>query len=138
MLNQVVLMGNLVRDPEVKSLPSGTAVCEFTVAANDRYTTKDGQEREETLFMECKAFGRKGEVIAQYFSGGKPIIVTGRLKQEKWVDKASGGNRSKIVLNVEDFQFLPKNEGNLGGGKAPAQQDSGRKYDPATDDDIPF
>ena len=108
--NQVILMGNLTRDPQLKYLPSQMAVVEFGMAVNHKFRTKTGEDREEVLFIDCAAFGKQAEVIHQYCKKGKPIFVEGRLKYDTWEDK-SGAKRSKVSVVVENFQFLGARDG---------------------------
>lgn len=114
--NKVILMGNLTRDPQMKYLPSQTAVVEFGLACNRRYKTQAGEDKEEVTFVDCTAFGRTGEVINQYFTKGKPIFIEGRLKYDSWEDKQGGGKRSKITVVIENFQFVGGRDGGGGGG----------------------
>ena len=114
--NQVILMGNLTRDPQLKYLPSQTAVAEFGLAANRKFRTAQGEDREEVLFVDCSAFGKTGELINQYFTKGKPIFIEGRLKYDSWDDKQGGGKRSKITVVIENFQFVGGRDGQGGGG----------------------
>jgi len=104
--NKVMLMGNLTRDPQMKQLPSNSVVAEFGLATTRRYRTAGGEDREETAFVECSAFGRQAEVINQFCKKGKPIFVEGRLKYDTWDDKQSGAKRSKLSVVVENFQFV--------------------------------
>src|SRR3982751_6759330 len=114
--NQVILMGNLTRDPQLKYLPSQTAVAEFGLACNRKFTTQQGEDREEVLFVDCSAFGKTGELINQYFTKGKPIFVQGRLKYDSWEDKQGGGKRSKLTVVVDNFQFIGGRDGGGAGG----------------------
>ena len=114
--NKVILMGNLTRDPQLKYLPSQTAVAEFGLACNRKFKTQAGEDKEEVTFVDCTAFGRTGEVINQYFTKGKPIFIEGRLKYDQWEDKQGGGKRSKITVVVENFQFVGGRDGGGGGG----------------------
>lgn len=109
--NKVMLMGNLTRDPHVKELPGNTRVTEFGMAVNRRYKTQAGEDREEVLFVDCAAFGKTGDVIAQYCKKGKSLFVEGRLKYDSWEDKQGGGNRSKLSVTVETFQFVGGRDG---------------------------
>ena len=125
--NKVILAGNLTRDPELKYTPNQTAVCEFGMAINRKYKGGDGQQREDTCFVDCQAWGKTGEVIAQYMVKGKPLLVEGRLSYDSWEGK-DGQKRSKLRVTVENFQFLGgPNDGQQGGGQqqqrqAPPQQ----------------
>ena len=110
-LNKVMLIGNLTRDPELKYTPGNQAVCEIGLAVNRKYRTKDGEDREETTFVDCEAWGKQAEVLKQYMTKGKPLFIEGRLKLDTWEDK-DGGKRSKMRVVIENFQFL----GSAGGG----------------------
>src|SRR5215213_8677844 len=114
--NQVILMGNLTRDPQLKFLPSQTAVAEFGVACNRKFTTQSGEQREEVTFVDCTAFGKTAENINKYFTKGKPIFIEGRLKYDQWEDKQGGGKRSKLTVHVNNFQFIGGRDGGGGGG----------------------
>ena len=114
--NQVILLGNLTRDPQLKYLPSQMAVAEFGVACNRKFRTANGEDREEVTFVDCTAFGKTGEVINQYFNKGKPIFIQGRLKYDSWEDKQGGGKRHKLSVVVENFQFVGGRDGPGGGG----------------------
>ena len=114
--NKVILMGNLTRDPQMKYLPSQTAVVEFGIASNRRYKTQSGEQKDEVTFVDCTAFGRTGEVINQYFTKGKPIFIEGRLKYDQWEDKQGGGKRHKLTVVVESFEFVGGRDGGGGGG----------------------
>ena len=109
--NQVILLGNVTRDPQLRQLPSQTVVAEFGLACNRRYRTADGEEREEATFVDCTAFGRQAEVISQYCQKGKPVFIQGRLKYDTWDDKQTGARRSKHSVIVENFQFVGSRDG---------------------------
>ena len=104
--NKVILMGNLTRDPQTKHLPGNSVVAEFGLACNRRYRSAAGEDREETAFIDCAAFGRQAEVIGQFCRKGKLLFVEGRLKYDTWDDKQSGAKRSKLSVVVENFQFI--------------------------------
>jgi single-strand DNA-binding protein len=109
--NKVLLMGNLTRDPQLKYLPSQSAVVEFGVACNRKFKTAGGDEREEVTFVDVTSFGKQAEVINQYFTKGKAIFIEGRLKYDQWDDKNGGGKRSKLSVVVDNFQFLGDGKG---------------------------
>ena len=113
--NKVLLMGNLTRDPQLKYLPSQTAVVEFGVACNRKFRTANGEDKEEVTFVDVTSFGKQAEVINQYFQKGKPIFIEGRLKFDSWEDKQGGGKRSKLTVVIENFQFVGGRDG--GGGE---------------------
>ena len=114
--NKVMLMGNLTRDPQLKYLPSQTAVVEFGIACNRKFKAADGSDREEVTFVDCSSFGKQAEVINQYFTKGKPIFIEGRLKFDSWEDKQGGGKRSKLTVVIENFQFIGGRDGGGGSG----------------------
>ena len=120
--NRIILVGNLTRDPQLKYLPSQLAVVEFGLAVNHRFRGKDGQDRDEVLFIDCTCFGKGAEVINTYCQKGKPILVEGRLKYDSWEDKQGGGKRSKHSVVVDNFQLMG---GRDGGGAAASNDDAG-------------
>jgi single-strand DNA-binding protein len=139
--NKVLLIGNLTRDPQLSYLPSQTAVVDFGLAVNQRWTGKDGQMRESTCFIDCRAFAGQAETINKYLTKGRPVFVEGRLDYDTWTAQ-DGTKRSKHRVTIESFQFL-------GGGNSGAK--GGTSYDTAgsqdvsdaapaggPDDDIPF
>lgn len=140
--NKTQFGGRLTRDPQLKFLPNQTAVCDFSIASNRKFKARDGQMREDVTYLECVAWGKTAELINQYMSKGREILVGGYLKTESWEDKQGGGKRSKIVLSVEEMQFLGANKRD-GQGSAPAGEpqtpppdDGGQP--PYAEDDIPF
>lgn len=116
-LNKVLLMGNITRDIEVRYLQNNQAVATLGLAVNRRFKAADGQVREETTFVDCDAWGKTAEMIGQYFSKGRPILVEGRLRLDTWQDKTDGTNRSKLKVVVENFHFVDSKPGGGGGGQ---------------------
>ncbi|HEX5227759.1 MAG TPA: single-stranded DNA-binding protein [Bryobacteraceae bacterium] len=114
--NKVILLGNLTRDPQLKYLPSQTAVAEFGIACNRKFKSAAGEDREEVTFVDITAFGKQAELINQYFTKGKPIFIEGRLKFDSWEDKQGGGKRSRLTVVLEGFQFIGGRDGGGGGG----------------------
>ena len=112
-MNKVMLMGNLTRPPEVKTLPSGNSVCEFGLAINRKFTTRDGDERDEVAYVELSCFGRGGEVIKQYCDKGSPLFVEGRLRYDSWQND-KGEKRNRLSVIVDNFQLLPDGRGKGG------------------------
>ena len=113
-LNKVMLIGRLTRDPELRYLQSGTAVCDFGVAVSRNYTKASGEKTEEVLFVDVTAFGRQAEVVGEFLQKGRPVYVEGRLKLDRWTDQ-SGQKRSKHGVVLERFQFLDFRSGGEGG-----------------------
>jgi single-strand DNA-binding protein len=119
-------MGNLTRDPQLKYLPSQTAVVDFGIASNRKYKTQSGEQKEDVTFVDCSAFGRTAEVINQYFTKGKPIFIEGRLRYEQWEDKQGGGKRSRLSVHVESFEFIGGRDGPGAPGGAPGGGEGGQ------------
>ena len=85
--NKVILLGNLTRDPQLSYLPSQTPVCEFGLAVNRRWRGQDGQQKEDTCFIDCRCYGKQAETFNQYMNKGKPVLVEGRLQLDTWEGK---------------------------------------------------
>jgi single-strand DNA-binding protein len=118
--NKVYLLGNLTRDPESRTLPSGTVLASFGLAVNRSYRKADGEEVEETTFVDIDAFGRPAENILKYCKKGDPLMVEGRLRYQSWETEA-GDKRSKLSVFLETFQFLPRSGGGSGGAGEDAE-----------------
>lgn len=114
--SKAIIAGNLTRDPELRNTPSGAAVCGFSVAVNRNYRDANGEQKEEVSFIDCTAWGKLGEMIAQYAKRGTGVLVSGRLSQRSWEDKNGGGKRSRTEIVVEDFNFMGGGNGNGGNG----------------------
>jgi len=116
--SKAIIVGNITRDPELRSTPSGAQVCGFSVAVNRNYKDSSGANQESVSFIDCSAWGRAAEIIAQYAKKGSGILVSGRLEQRSWEDK-EGQKRSRVEIVVEDFNFVGGNGdgGNSGGSR---------------------
>jgi len=121
--NKVLLMGNLTRDPQLSYTPNQTAVVDFGLAVNRRWTGKNGEARDETCFVDCRAFGRPAENINKYLTKGRLVFVEGRLTFDSWTSQ-DGTKRSKHRVTVETFQFLPAGGQGLPGAPALASQEA--------------
>ncbi len=115
--NRVILMGNLTRDPDMRVTPGGTSICKFSVAVSRQFAGQDGNQREETTFVDVDSFGKQAEVISKFFGKGKPILVEGRLRQDQWETK-EGEKRSKLVVVLERFEFVGSAGGRGEGGES--------------------
>ena len=113
--NKVILMGNLTRDVEMRTTPSGQSVGNFSLAVSRSWKGQDGQQQEQPSFINCVAWGKPGEIIAQYVSKGNPLLVSGRLDQRSYDDK-DGNKRQAVEVVVEDFNFI--GGGGRDGGQA--------------------
>ena len=105
-LNQIILEGNVTRQPEVKSLPSGAACCTLPIAVNRFYKNSDGSREEEVSFFEIDTFGNLAEACVKWCPKGRGVRVVGRLKQNRWKD-ADGSSHSKIKIVAEHVEFKP-------------------------------
>ena len=143
--NKVILLGNLTRDPELRYTPQGSAVCEFALALNYQYTNKQtGQKVEEVSFIDIVAWGKTGEICAEYLKKGRQVMIEGRLKQDRW-EAQDGKKMSKVRVTAENVQFVgsrPAGEGGGGGGGpkaggAPASDAGSEGPPPGAEEDIP-
>ena len=153
--NKVILMGNLTRDPEMKYLPSGTAVANFGIAMSEKYTDKQsGEQRENVCFVDVEAWDRQAEIVNEYLSKGSPVFLEGALKLDSW-ETPEGEKRSKLRVRMFRMQLIGgRRDGDEAGGRytdaAPEepsmQGQSDQSSTPSaaesetssTDDDIPF
>jgi len=152
-VNQVILMGNLTRDPELRQTPSGQSVCSFSLALNRAYKGQNGEWQEATDYIDCVAWGPLGERVSQYLTKGRRALVQGRLQSRSW--EQEGQKRSKVEVLANDVTFLDgRGEGGAAGGSgfagsddngapatkpsasASASSNSSKKKDDVTVDDI--
>ena len=142
--NKVILMGNLTRDPELRYTPKGTAVAKLGLAVNRSWRNAEGQQQDETTFVDVDAFGKQAETLGQYMQKGRPILIEGRLKLDQWEDKNTGQNRSKLGVILEKFSFVGgggQNSGNTPPSPATAPPPTSEVppfEDGPSDDDVPF
>jgi len=127
-INKVILIGNLGNDPELKSIPSGNSVCEFSLATNESWTDKSGQKQDRTEWHRIVVWGKTGENCAKYLSKGRQCYVEGRLRTRSWEDK-EGNKRYTTEIVASTVQFL-------GGGQGGSSSGGGERN--ASQDDIPF
>ena len=151
-LNKAMIVGNLTRDPELRTLPSGISVCQFSLATNRVYKDKDGGKQESTDYHNIVVFGRQADTCAQYLKKGQSAMIEGRIQTRSWDDQASGQKKSRTEIVADRVQFGPKagGGGSFDGGsssapsagqKAPATEDMGQIEYPADEinpEDIPF
>jgi single-strand DNA-binding protein len=124
--NSVILVGNLTRDPEVKYLQSGTAVCDMGMAINERVKRNDDYV-DEPVFVDVTLFGKQAEVAGEYLSKGAPVLIAGRLKYEQW--EKDGQKRSKLKVVAEKLQML--------GGKQRSEDSQERQERPQEQSQVP-
>lgn len=128
MVNKVILIGNLGRDPEVRSTQSGQAVATLSVATSRRWRDKDGNNQEQTEWHTVVVWGRQAEIAGQYLQRGRQVYIEGRLQTRSWEDKTSGEKRYKTEVVCDEFKMLG-NRGGGGGGDAAGDADYGGGYD---------
>ena len=104
--NKVVIVGRLTRDPELRYVSNGTAVCEISLAIGRKWKGTDGQMKDETTFIDVVIWGKQGENVNQYMRKGSQLLVEGRLNQDRWEDKTTGQKRSKVNVAADLVQFL--------------------------------
>lgn len=148
-LNKAIIIGNLTRDPELRSLPSGVKVASFSLATNRVWKDQNGQKQEAADYHNVVVFGRAAENVAQYMSKGNSLLVEGRIQTRSWEDKDSGQKRYRTEIVADRVQFGPKSggAGTSGGASstAPSQKPSEDKIeqieypeDDINPEDIPF
>ena len=146
-LNKAILIGNLTRDPELRSLPSGVKVCSFSLATNRVWKDKNGAKQEAADYHNIVVFGRQAETVAQYMKKGSSMLIEGRLQTRSWEDKNSGEKKYRTEIIAERTQFGPRSAGGGGGGAAPVAKESNNSEEvdtieyPEEDinpEDIPF
>lgn len=129
-LNKVLLIGNLTRDPELRYVPSGTAVATFTVAVNRVYTSQAGEKKEEVAFIKIVVWGRRAEVCGEYLSKGSPVFIEGRLQSRSW-EGQDGQKRSTTEVIADNVQFL-RGAAAAGKGSDPSAKGDAVPQDVAT------
>lgn len=132
--SKAIITGNIVRDPELRATSGGTQVCSFSVAVNYNYV-QNGEKKEQVSFINCSAWGKAGEVIAQYAKKGTGILVSGRLSQRTFEDK-TGAKRSATEIVVEDFNFIGGNNSDGSSSRVTSNSSNNESSD-IIPDDIP-
>ena len=156
-LNNVVIAGRLTRDPELKYISSGRAVCKVTIANSRFYKDKNGERKEDTSFVDATVWDKMAEFVGERLKKGRPVIVEGRLKSDSWEDKATGQKRTKIEIAAQRISPLDWDENSRGGSGGGGNYGGGGSYggesnrpsassapapreieEPIPEDDIPF
>ncbi|MEI7809970.1 MAG: single-stranded DNA-binding protein [bacterium] len=146
-LNKAIVIGNLTRDPELRSLPSGIKVCTFSLATNRVWKDKNGAKQESADYHNIVVFGRQAETVAQYMKKGNSMLVEGRMQTRSWDDKTNGEKKYRTEIVADRTQFGPKGTGSAPstGGQAGPAKASNEEMDqieyPEEDinpEDIPF
>lgn len=148
--NKIIVVGNLGRDPELRYTPQGTAVCDFSIATNEKKRDKSGEMQDVTTWFKVTTWNKQAEVASKYLSKGKSVYIEGRLRLEEYTDR-EGKNRFSLEINASDIQFLSGGS-DFGGGSSSninefsksdesssnMSSGSGGNFDAPNDDDIPF
>ena len=136
-------MGNLTRDPELRYTAGGTAIARFGMAINRMYKAQDGEQKKETCFVDVSMFGRRAEVISEYFSKGSSIFIEGRLRFEQW-ESQDGQKRNRLSVMAENFEFVGSSQRNNDSSAFTEEKMPTQSEKPVTDnnisniDDVPF
>lgn len=116
-INRVMITGNLTRDPELRQTTGGTSVLAFGVAVNDRRrNNQTGEWEDYPNFIDCQMFGKRADALQRYLSKGSKVAIEGKLSQDRWQDRQTGQNRSRIRVTVDELEFMSsRNSGGNGG-----------------------
>jgi single-strand DNA-binding protein len=150
--NKIIIVGNLGRDPELRYTPQGSAVCNFSVATNEKKRDKAGELQDVTTWFRVTLWNKQAENASKYLTKGSPVYVEGRLRIEEWTDR-DGNNRYTLEVNATDMQFISAGRGDefASGGGSESEFSGGNDFEdagsgssggvgtpPPSDDDIPF
>ncbi len=148
MINKVILVGRLGKDPEIRSTPGGNTVAKFTVATDERYTDKSGEKQERTEWHNIVAWGKLAEICGQYLRKGKLVYIEGSIRTDSWDDKESGQKRYRTEIVANTMKMLDRrgddegSGGSYGGARRPAAAASSTGGSSAPemeeDDEVPF
>lgn len=142
MINKVILVGRLGKDPEIRSTPNGTTVTKFSLATDERFTDRSGEKQERTEWHNIVAWGKLGEICGQYLKKGKLVFIEGSIRTDSWDDKESGQKKYRTEIVARDMKMLDRRgdeEG--GGGNYSGSRKSSGSSAPAPemeDDEVPF
>jgi len=145
-VNRVILVGRLGKDPEIRSLPSGTSVTKFSIATDEKFTDKSGQKQERTEWHNIVAWGKLAEICGQYLRKGKLVYIDGSIRTESWDDKETGVKKYRTDIVAKDMQMLDKKSDDEGGGytggggytRKPASAGAPAGGEIEDDDEVPF
>ena len=126
-LNRVFLIGNLTKDPELRYIPSGQAVATMRIASTEKFRTKAGEDKEETLFIDVVVWARQAETVSQYLKKGSPVFVEGKLQIKEFAGR-EGGKQYKTQITANRVQFLSRGPGAPGGAAPGGESRSGGGY----------
>lgn len=141
--NHCTFIGNLGRDPEIRHMPNGDAVANFSIACTENWKNKAGEKQEATEWVPIVMYGKLAEIAGQYLKKGSSVLITGKFKTRKWQDKTSGQDRYTTEIIASEMKMLGgRQEGASQGGGAPAQQQrqapEQQQKQNFDDEDVPF
>ncbi len=146
MINKVILVGRLGKDPEVRSTPSGTSVAKFSLATDERFTDKSGEKQDRTEWHNIVAWGKLGEICGQYLRKGKLVYIEGSIRTDSWDDKESGQKKYRTEIVARDMKMLDRRGDDEGGGggsyggssRGSSRGSSAPAPDMGDDEEVPF
>lgn len=140
MINKVILVGRLGKDPEIKSTPNGTTVTKFSLATDEKFTDRNGEKQERTEWHNVVVWGKLAEICGQYLKKGKLVFIEGAIRTDSWDDKETGQKKYRTEIIAREMKMLDRkgdDEGSYGGGsRRPVAV--GASSDGAEDEDVPF
>lgn len=137
-VNKVILVGNLGRDPELRYMPDGGAVCNLSIATTDTWKDKSGDKQERTEWHSLTTFGKQAEVASQYLKKGSSVYIEGRLQTQKWMDKTTQEEKQRTQVVVDRMQFLGGRPNGEPASAVPQTGSYGQEQGFSESDDIPF
>ncbi len=140
MVNKVILIGRLGKDPEVRSTPSGTTVTKFTIATDERFTDRNGEKQDRTEWHNIVAWGKLGEICGQYLRKGKLVYIDGSIHYDSWDDKETGQKKYKTEIRADNMKMLDKrgDEESGGGYSGPRKNGASAAPQMEEDEEVPF
>ena len=143
MINKVILVGRLGKDPEIRSTPNGTSLAKFTMATDERFTDRNGEKQQRTEWHNVVAWGKLGEICGQYLRKGKLVYIEGSIRTDSWDDKESGQKKYRTEIVANEMKMLDRRGDEEGGGSyagARKGATSSATSTPQMDDDeeVPF
>lgn len=137
-VNKVMVVGRLTRDPELRYTPAGTALCKLGLAVSRVFKTRDGERKEDVVFINVTVWEKAAEYLGETLKKGRPVLVEGRLTSNEWEDKNTGQKRSMIEIRADRVQQLDWDDSGGGGGGGMSRSRGRETEEPAPDDDVPF
>ncbi|HUP47004.1 MAG TPA: single-stranded DNA-binding protein [Thermoanaerobaculia bacterium] len=140
MINKVILVGRLGKDPEIRSTPSGTSLAKFSIATDEKFTDKNGEKQERTEWHNIVAWGKLGEICGQYLRKGKLVYIEGAIRTDSWDDKESGQKRYRTEIVASTMKMLDRRGDEEGGAYAGARKSGSTAATAQMDEDeeVPF